>query len=64
MFIGINVGDVVVDYSRQLSKSLSLNFATWQVLIANENKKRIVVAGWSLGCNSQVHKVIRLWCKS
>ncbi len=69
MFIGIDVGDVVVGYPRQLSESLSLNFATWHVLIANENQKRIVVVGWcchhlSLGCNSQVHKVIRLWCKS
>jgi hypothetical protein len=69
MFIGINVGDVVVGYPRQLWESLSLNFATWHVLIANENKKRIVVVCWcchhlSLGCNSQVHKVICLWCKS
>jgi hypothetical protein len=29
VFIGINVGDVVVGYPRQLSESLLLNFATW-----------------------------------
>jgi hypothetical protein len=60
MFIGIDVSDVIVGYPRQLLENLSR-----QVLIANENQKRIVVASGcchhpSLGRNSQVHKVIRL----
>jgi len=38
------VGDLVISYLRQLLENLSFNFATWQVLIANENFKKIIVA--------------------